>query len=275
MHSHRAANQQILALRDGQLTTLDLPSPSAQLGMFGLSWGDADEPLTPAYWAAQTWMWQIDAPHHYKLGRSLAEELLACMLGGYGIPAEVGLAAYQRLREHHLSGRELTDQRQVEELLAEPLEVGGRRVRYRFARQKALYVTGAFRELGAIDEGLDDIPLRDRLMAIRGIGPKTASWVVRNLRASDGVAILDIHILRAGRHLGIFEEGRTVERHYAELEAAYLAFASAIGTRASILDSVMWMTMRQLGERRPASLKDGPGRGSKTTVPGAQGQLAF
>ncbi|PZO78330.1 MAG: hypothetical protein DI632_06645 [Sphingomonas hengshuiensis] len=30
------------------------------------------------------------------------------------------------------------------------------------------------------------------------------------------------------------------------MERAYLAFCRAIGARASILDSVMWMTMRQL-----------------------------
>lgn len=242
--------------------------------MHDLTWGDADEPMTPAYWAAQTWMWQCDAPQHYKLGRSLAEELLACMLGGYGIPAEVGLAAYRRLRDHHRSGGGLTDRGQVEDLLWTPLDVGGRPVRYRFAKQKAAYVAGAFREMDAIDETLGDVALRDRLVAIRGIGPKTASWVVRNLRASDGVAILDVHILRAGRHLGIFREGRTVERHYAELEAAYLNFAAAIGTRASILDSVMWMTMRQLGERRPVPARAVSKRRNASNLAGVQGQLA-
>lgn len=30
------------------------------------------------------------------------------------------------------------------------------------------------------------------------IGPKTASWIVRNYRKSDCVAIIDIHIHRAG-----------------------------------------------------------------------------
>lgn len=275
MHSSPAATQRVLALRQGAIETLDLPSASTRLGIGDLRWGNAGEPLTPAYWAAQTWMWEIDAPEHYRLGRTLAEELLACMLGGYGIPAEVGLAAYERLRGHLMEGGRLTEGDDVEALLVEPLRIGERTVRYRFARQKAQYVSAAFQALGSVDEGLDDLPLRDCLMNIRGVGPKTASWVVRNLRGSDGVAILDIHILRAGRHLGIFEDNRTVERHYAELEDAYLAFAAAIDTRASILDSVMWMTMRQLTDVRLNSSSKGrssrrsPGRTNR------QGELAL
>lgn len=273
MHSSAVATQRVFALRHGAIETLDLPAASTGLGLGELRWGNAEEPLTPAYWAAQTWMWEIDAPEHYRLGRTLAEELLACMLGGYGIPAEVGLAAYERLRGHLLDGGRLTDGEDVEALLIEPLRIGERSVRYRFARQKAHYVSGAFRELGTVDEGLDDLPLRDRLMSIRGVGPKTASWVVRNLRGSDGVAILDIHILRAGKHLGIFEEGRTVERHYTELEDAYLAFAAAIDTRASILDSVMWMTMRQLTD--PRSGPRVPGRSRKSRRTNHQGELVL
>lgn len=236
------------------LEGIDLPHPAARLALGDLCWGDASEPLTPAYWAAQTWMWQLNSPNHYRLGRTLGEELLACLLGGYGIPAEVGLAAYDRMRRHVANGGALTEPAEVEALLAAPLTVVGRSVRYRFARQKAAYVAAAYRELPDVDETLDDLPLRDRLMAIRGVGPKTASWVVRNLRSSDRVAILDLHILRAGRILGIFEESLIVERHYAQLETAYLAFADAIGTRASLLDSVIWMTMRQMSfARRPAA----------------------
>lgn len=275
MHSRPLATQRVFALRQGAIETLDLPSSSTSLGLGDLRWGNAEEPLTPAYWAAQTWMWEIDAPEHYRLGRTLAEELLACMLGGYGIPAEVGLAAYERLRGHLLEGGGLTDGDDVEALLLEPLRLGERTVRYRFARQKARYVSAAFRELASVDEGLEDLPLRDRLMCIRGVGPKTASWVVRNLRGSDGVAILDIHILRAGRHLGIFEDGRTVERHYAELEEAYLAFATAIDTRASILDSVMWMTMRQLTEPRSASRVIGRGGSHRAGRTSPQGELTL
>jgi thermostable 8-oxoguanine DNA glycosylase len=272
MHSSNHATQRISALVDGMLTVLELPPADATVEGMDIEWGDAALPMTPAYWATQTWMWGLDAPDHFRLGRTLAEELLACMLGGHGIPAEVGLAAYHRLREAmHASPDVLCDHEIVHALLAEPLVIGGRTVRYRFAAQKAKYITAAFRQLPDIDASVDDRILRDSLMQLRGVGPKTASWVLRNLRGSDDVAILDIHILRAGAMLGMFEKHHRVERHYREMEEAYLRFSDAISAKASILDSVIWMTMRQL----PST--DGPRRTrpSKHIRNTLQGALAF
>jgi thermostable 8-oxoguanine DNA glycosylase len=224
-----------------------LPSADQRLDINGLVWGFAEEIGSPAYWAAQAWMWEVEAPAHYKLGRSLEEELIACLLGGYGIPAEVGLAAYERLRAVNAeSPCRLLDEEFVLELLADPLDLNGRLVRYRFAKQKSAYLAGSMRALRSLDREAPDRELRDALTALPGVGPKTASWIVRNWRDSDCVSILDIHILRAGRMLQIFPEGKSVERHYLELEAAFLDFAEAISVKASILDSVMWMNMRQI-----------------------------
>ena len=165
---------------------------------------------------------------------------MACLLGGYGIPAEVGLAAYERLRAVNAeSPCRLLDEESVLELLADPLDLNGRLVRYRFAKQKSTYLAGSMRALQSLDREAPDRELRDALTALPGVGPKTASWIVRNWRDSDFVSILDIHILRAGRMLQIFPEGKSVERHYLELEAAFLDFAEAISVKASILDSVM------------------------------------
>jgi endonuclease III len=46
--------------------------------------------------------------------------------------------------------------------------------------------------------------MRQLLLSIEGIGPKTASWIVRNVMGSDDVAIIDIHILRACTGMGVF-----------------------------------------------------------------------
>jgi thermostable 8-oxoguanine DNA glycosylase len=221
-------------------------------------------------------MWELEAPDHYRLGMSLTEETLACMLGGYGIPAEVGLAAYARLRKQ--PANVLQDEERVLALLSEPLHVASRTVRYRFARQKAKRIAAAMRELPNIDEQLPDRALRDALTGLSGIGPKTASWIVRNWRGSDDVAILDIHILRLGRRLGIFDHSLRVERHYGSLEHQFLGFARALGARASMLDSVMWMTVRRMPARilanptadrhppRRASLKTGCSKGRQEAL---------
>lgn len=248
MHSSTASShQKIIAIIGGETKSMHLPPPNQRVGNGWLEWGGADEIGSPAYWASQAWMWGEEYPTHYKLGRTLREELLACLLGGYGIPAEVGLAAYERL---NAVDREdpacLECTAAATELLSAPLQVAGRQVRYRFAAQKGRYVAAALAGLAAVDEEADDVNLRDALTALPGVGPKTASWIVRNWRGSDRVSILDVHIVRAARMLHLFEPGWRVERQYGLMEAAYLKFAAAIGSRAALLDSVMWMTMRQL-----------------------------
>lgn len=81
---------------------------------------------------------------------------------------------------------------------------------------------------------------RDDLMRIPGIGPKTASWITRNWLGSDDVAILDIHIIRAGLLIGLFDRGQTVPRDYSAMEERFLSFARALNVRPSLLDAVMW-----------------------------------
>jgi thermostable 8-oxoguanine DNA glycosylase len=128
--------------------------------------------------------------------------------------------------------------------LQRPLNLGNRSVRYRFARQKARYLAQALAKLDRDDfEGLRDQALRDALLALPGIGYKTASWITRNWLDSDAVAILDIHIVRAGLLAGFFDPSLSVERHYSRLEAQFLTFSEGLGVRASELDAVIWAEM--------------------------------
>jgi thermostable 8-oxoguanine DNA glycosylase len=85
-------------------------------------------------------------------------------------------------------------------------------------------------------------------MSFRGIGPKTASWIVRNWYDSDDVAILDVHIVRAGQIAGVFPRTAALPRDYYVLEDLFLRFARAIEVRPSALDAKMWSQMRQAGK---------------------------
>ena len=238
--------QVVYALKD-DFFTFDLPDPSCEL-MPGVRWGRHEEPLTPAFWVAMTRMEGEVAPGGFKLGKSLAEEVSVCLLGGHGAPAEVGLAAYERVRNALTeSGGSVLDEQEIFALLSEPLLVRGRSVRYRFARQRAKYLAGSLRGLQHINESdLDDISLRAALCEFPGIGPKTASWIVRNRRGSDGVAILDVHIVRACVIMGVFAESANPARGYFDLERRFLSFCQGGDVRASVMDAVMWGTMRTL-----------------------------
>jgi thermostable 8-oxoguanine DNA glycosylase len=249
MHNMRLqVMQEVIASFDGQYRTLQLPDP-ADLVMRGIPWERCEYLLTPAFWAAQVWMEGDPPADSFRLGASLAEEIAACLLGGYGIPAEIGLAAFYRVREAmRLDVDALRTGDTLERLLSAPLDVGGRSVRYRFARQKARYLLSCLNALSELRtwDRYDDRSLRDALLTLPGIGYKTASWIVRNWRASDRVAIIDIHIVRACRLLNLFPPDADPSRHYRKLEQLFLDFAASIRVRPSLLDGVMWRTMRSL-----------------------------
>ena len=91
------------------------------------------------------------------------------------------------------------------------------------------------------------LELRNFLTTLNGIGPKTASWVVRNHLDADEVAILDVHIIRAGVHIGLYDQTVDPARHYYSMERQFLDFCLAIEERASLVDAIMWDYMRRLG----------------------------
>jgi thermostable 8-oxoguanine DNA glycosylase len=249
------AMQRMYALMDGEVRQLELPPPEACI-VPGVQWGMFDELLTPAYWKGQAW--QHIATGGYgdlRLGRSLVEELAACLLGGYGMPAELGLAAFGRLLKFGLitSG---VSAREIEAALSRPFAIRGRERRYRFPRQKAKYLSHCLAMMEDFREPNSDVSLRDTLARLPGIGLKTASWIVRNYRASDNVAVIDIHILRAGRHIGLFADHWQPGRHYRRLESAFLEFARALQVSACVLDGLIWDYMRQItGAMRTANRK--------------------
>jgi N-glycosylase/DNA lyase len=216
----------------------------------GVLWGSVDAFPSPAYWAYQVLARRVQGTRiNFKLGDTLREEVGACLLGGHGIPARVGLAAFKKLKKNGAFVGKSPDEQTLFDLLSDFIELDGKNIRYRFARQKAKYLSAALtkldQEVPSFDTGKQ---LRDWLLDISGVGLKTASWIARNWLDADDVAILDIHILRAGLLAGFFPRGLTVERDYLELESKFLAFSDGLGVRASELDAVIWWEMMSSGK---------------------------
>ena len=224
---------------------IELPAPSAEV-LPGVCWGHTSEFFSPAFWKYHSHAHrETERFQRHALGRTLVEEVSACLLGGYGIPAELGWAAFVRLRDEGLlSGQAETDE--LERALTRPFKVGNSWRKYRFARQKAIYLRGAIKAVRRLVPTGDGKELRNQLIGITGIGPKTASWIVRNHLGSDDVAILDIHITRAGIAAGVFPETADPARAYFKLEARFLEFCAAIDEPASRVDAIMWDYMRRI-----------------------------
>jgi hypothetical protein len=215
----------------------------------GVRFGRPEWVPTPAFWAALARQ-EGDSPDAYvsPAGTPLLEDVGFCLLGGYGIKMEVNRAAWERLsRAGIFSPVETPSEPEIEALLREPLMVEGRPVRYRFPRQRAARLAFAMRQLkAAAPPTHDPLAFRASLMTLPGIGPKTASWIVRNWMGSDAVAILDIHVLRAGKIIGLFPQDYRLPRDYEALERRFLDFAKALQVPASLLDALIWREMRIL-----------------------------
>lgn len=227
-----------------QMIEVEIPSENMEV-ISGVKWGSIDAFPSPAYWKYQVLARRIQCSTiQFRLGRTLIEEVGACLLGGYGIPSSIGLAAYEHLKNHGAFENEVPSEQELLAWLLEPIKHGNKMVRYRFAKQKAKYLSAALLKLACeLAPNSTGISLRNWLLDIAGIGYKTASWIARNWLEADDVAIIDIHVLRAGKLGGFFKDGLTVERHYLKIEEQFINFSNGLGVRASELDAVIWHEM--------------------------------
>ncbi len=237
----------VLVEEHGEKVVIRLPNENEWL-MPDIKWGNRNRPFTPAFWASSYWTNKIEGTlPKIEKAPDLIEEVAFCVLGGYGIKAELNKAAYDRVQQLGFlrAGREATLD-EIQEALSQPFSVGGRDIRYRFPRLKGRYLFEAIEQLHARTAlPTDPIDTRNWLLTFKGIGPKTASWVVRNLFHTDQVAILDIHLHRAGVLLGLFKESDSVSKHYFRMEEKFLTFAANLKISSSVLDLLIWNVMRE------------------------------
>jgi thermostable 8-oxoguanine DNA glycosylase len=217
----------------------------------GVRYGRIDELLTPAYWVRRYETADSEEKDFVTRHGTLEEEIGFCLLGGYGVTLEVASAFFKKLKGYGaFTSRDVIAEEQIRALLATPIEIGDYRRRYRFPKQRALRIHNAMRKLSTIALNTSDaVEFRGQLQSLDGIGPKTASWIARNWLGADAIAILDIHILRAGWAINLFDRDSCLPRDYYALEDRFIMFAEELGLRASVLDAVMWTDMRKFGSK--------------------------
>lgn len=224
-----------------------LPQSSIEV-VPGVEWGHHYCFGSPSYWYLMANYASLAGIHsNHRLGETLEEEITACLLGGFGMKAELGIAAFARLKEHGILDK-ASNKEEILRLLLIPFDIGGRPHRYRYPEQKSGYISSALGKLRNERPNISrpSLEFRDWLISFDGIGLKTASWIARNYLASDDVAILDIHILRAGKLMGIFNPLQKVEKHYREMEKSFVQMAKAMDVKTSLLDALIWDQMREM-----------------------------
>jgi thermostable 8-oxoguanine DNA glycosylase len=243
--------QTIYDLLGDSVLELTLPSKDHPLSG-GTCWGDAGVLFTPAYWKTQLWYAKNRNPLaylDYATGTSLHDEVAACLLGGYGISAEMAQAAFAHLHQKGLlAPGKKRSAASIEKALRSPMRIGekGRRIRYRFPQKKSGFIAAALNRLDREEPPAEAPAFREWLRSFDGIGWKTASWITRNWTHSNEVAVIDIHVFRAGVIAGIFQGGNeaNLSARYPELEASFLHFSDALGEEARRLDVLIWRTMK-------------------------------
>ncbi len=210
-------------------------------------WGSYDVLGTAAFWVDQTvredYAEQVAA---MATGTDFETELVYCLLGGFGVTAELAHAACQVVLEMIAADPRLTAD-DLEGRLREPLPDG--MGRYRFPRQRSQRIAAALTHTRAHPPPDDPLALRAYLLDLNGVGPKTAGWIVRNLTGSADVAIIDIWLIRALTPIGIFKPEWRVERHYSRYEDAFLQYACHGNVPPGALDLCIWEQARFLGTR--------------------------
>ena len=223
-----------------------LPPAEAEV-IPGVSWGRGEMLDTPAYWMLRCRIASDPLDDFVSDGGDLVEEIGFCLLGGFGVTAELNSAAFVRLRDAGVF--DLTrsfDENSIRQLLLEPLRVFDRPHRYRFPNQRAKRLGLMRDQLRHVDlNELTEQSMRELLLTMNGIGPKTAAWVIRNHFNSDKVAIIDIHLIRACQRINVFPEAFRLPQDYEPLEQRFLDFAQALDVRPAILDAIIWTEMRQ------------------------------
>lgn len=215
----------------------------------GVKWGKPEWVPSPAYWAAMANQ-VTEASHGFvSPSATLHEEVGFCLLGGYGVTAEMNHAFFEVLYDAGVfvpAAR--VSAAAIEGLLRSNAIVDGRPRRYRFPKQKAARIEVALRKIESDPPPVDNpVEFRNALLSIPGIGPKTASWIARNLLGTDEVAILDIHVIRAGKLMGLFHGETKLPRDYFDMERRFLDLCKIMEIKASLLDAIIWGEMRKLG----------------------------
>lgn len=207
-------------------------------------WGRHDEFGTAAYWIDQTRKSGYADDDDETM--DLKTATVWGLLHGYGVVAEVANAYLDPVMEL-LNEKEMPSATEVAEVLAAPT---GGFMRYRYPNRRAEFISEAVERLDSDAPPDDPRLLRDYLMRLNGVGPKTAALIESGFRGSSAeVHVNDIWLRRALMPAGVFRAHWAVSEHYGRFEAAFLQYARHGGVLPAHLDWCIWELAREAGSK--------------------------
>jgi thermostable 8-oxoguanine DNA glycosylase len=134
--------------------------------------------------------------------------------------------------------------------------------RYRFPQRKADLICRARRWL--LDAGsltahlaarISEHDRRSWLVGCPGLGPKSASWLLRNTGWAKDLAILDVHVMRAMTAAGFLVDERR-PGCYEQIERQFLVWCEQLDAAPAVFDLFLWEWQR--GTLRPIDVVVAP-----------------
>ena len=185
-------------------------------------------------------------------------ELLFCLMGGFGITYEHGRSATEvigQLRPFSEEWEDVDLLKAISDALMQPqfgpAKADGTPRRYRFPFQKASTIVKARNWLhynGPIYQRLleleSDRERRGFLDDCPGIGLKTASWLLRNLGMGEGLATIDVHVFRALAEAARIPSNAQMPRDYELVEEAFLEWCNELHASPAAFDLFIWHWQR-------------------------------
>jgi N-glycosylase/DNA lyase len=183
----------------------------------------------------------------------LRRELIFCLLGGHAVRYELARSAADVVCTIGVFGTDCDDSALLPLLERElntpqflPRRVDGSLRRYRYPNRKAQLLVACrawVNEVGSLRKALlasgSERERRGVLCECPGIGPKSASWLLRNCGLGQDLAILDVHVLRAMASAGRLGDA-SLPRDYERVEAAFLEWCRDLGASAAAFDLLLW-----------------------------------
>ena len=208
--------------------------------------------------AAEGFYRKAFAPSKIVRHENIEDELLFCLLGGYGIAEEHGRSAWLTVRQLDPFSECWRDDDLFHKITAtlklpqfEPRRADGSLRRYRFPKRKAAIIVEArkwVRSRKPLEECLlywDDPKDRRRiLLGCPGLGLKSASWLLRNLGMGDELAVLDVHLVRALQDAKRIGNDIRLPRDYYAVEKAFLDWCHELNAPSAEFDLFIWEWQR-------------------------------
>ncbi|MGB2783605.1 MAG: hypothetical protein WBC45_06650 [Atribacterota bacterium] len=194
----------------------------------------------------------------------LWNELVSCILGSqvryeysqcvinYLISEDLLSIKYLLRNSEHF---ERNIQLALEKSIPSPLTKTGS-IRYRYPRTKANYIRRSGESIYSTNSSIrriltsciDERTARTRIMSVAvGIGPKQASLFLRNIGYAENLAILDTHILKYMKVIGLVPQIlKTVSYppKYEDIEGILINYATKFKENLACLDTAIWIVMR-------------------------------